>query len=78
MSTTRKIEAALASLGPNGGAVVLIYFAVKPTTLGVEGYGIDFVPSTAVALHTLVASLLRHSAPSSTCHSMKSRFMHQR
>ncbi|MEM8885570.1 MAG: ABC transporter permease [Planctomycetota bacterium] len=41
-----------------GGAVVLIYFALQPTTLGIEGYGIDFRPSTTVALHTLLASLV--------------------
>lgn len=41
-----------------GGAAVLIYFALQPTTLGVEGYGIDFVPSMNVAMSTLLASFL--------------------
>ena len=31
--------------------------AIQPTTLGVEGYGIDFKPSFTVALHTILASL---------------------
>jgi len=47
-------------LGLVGGAIgagaVLIYFALWPTTLGVEGYGIDFAPSMSVAIHSLVAS----------------------
>jgi putative ABC transport system permease protein len=41
-----------------GGAVVLVYFFFRPTTLGVEGFGIDFRPSVAVAVQTLAASLL--------------------
>ena len=41
-----------------GGAVVLGYFAYSPATLGVEGYGINFQPSWAVAFHTLAASLV--------------------
>jgi len=44
--------------GVLGGAVVLIYFAVSPTTLGVEGYGIDFRPSVGIALDTLLAALV--------------------
>lgn len=49
------------ALGLLGGALgaggVTLYFALFPTTLGVEGYGIDFTPSFAVALQTLLASL---------------------
>ena len=47
-----------------GGAVVQIYFAINPTTLGVEGYGIDFRPSVTVAVHTLVASVVVGAAAS--------------
>jgi putative ABC transport system permease protein len=43
--------------GVLGGGAVTLYFLVHPTTLGVEGYGIDFTPSLAVALQTLLASL---------------------
>ncbi len=42
--------------GALGAGAVLLYFAIFPTTLGVEGYGIDFKPSAAVALQTLLAS----------------------
>ena len=42
--------------GAIGAGLVLLYFALWPTTLGVEGYGIDFAPSTSVAIHSLVAS----------------------
>jgi putative ABC transport system permease protein len=49
------------ALGLLGGALgaggVTLYFALFPTTLGVEGYGIYFTPSVAVALQTLLASL---------------------
>ncbi len=44
--------------GALGAGAVTLYFALVPTTLGVEGYGIDFTPSASVALQTLVASLL--------------------
>jgi putative ABC transport system permease protein len=40
-----------------GGGAVTLYFRLHPTTLGVEGYGIDFRPSLAVALQTLLAAL---------------------
>jgi len=40
-----------------GAGSVLAFFAIRPTTLGVEGYGIDFRPSAEVALAALVASL---------------------
>ena len=50
------------SLGLLGGVIgagaVAAYFTFWPTTLGVEGYGIDFRASTAVVLHTLAASLV--------------------
>jgi len=39
-----------------GGAAVLTYFAFNPTTLGVEGFGIDFRPSVAVAVQTMAAA----------------------
>jgi putative ABC transport system permease protein len=42
--------------GALGAGAVLAYFAIRPTTLGVEGYGIDFEPSLLVAFHTLAAS----------------------
>jgi putative ABC transport system permease protein len=49
-------------LGLVGGAIgtgaVLGFFGLRPTTLGVEGYGIDFTPSLAVAAQGLLASLL--------------------
>jgi putative ABC transport system permease protein len=41
-----------------GGAAVIAYFAFAPTTLGVEGYGIDFRPSAAVAFWTLGAAVV--------------------
>ena len=47
-----------------GGAAVLTYFAIAPTTLGVEGYGIDFRPSVAVAVDTLLAALAVGTAAS--------------
>jgi len=43
--------------GVLGGGAVTLYFWLHPTTLGVEGYGIDFAPSLTVALWTLLASL---------------------
>jgi putative ABC transport system permease protein len=42
--------------GALGAGAVLLYFAISPTTLGIEGYGIDFTPSAAVAAQTLLAS----------------------
>jgi putative ABC transport system permease protein len=49
-----------ATLGLVGGALgctmVLGYFALFPTTLGVEGHGIDFRPSARVAMETLGAA----------------------
>jgi putative ABC transport system permease protein len=47
-----------------GGGAVTLYFWLHPTTLGVEGYGIDFAPSLAVALQTLLAALLVGAAAS--------------
>jgi len=44
--------------GVLGGAAVLIYFGFAPTTLGVEGYGIDFRPSVSVAVDTVLAALV--------------------
>jgi putative ABC transport system permease protein len=44
--------------GVLGAAIVLGFFTVYPTTLGVEGYGIDFKPSLSVALQTIVASVV--------------------
>jgi len=44
--------------GALGAGAVLLFLALRPTTLGVEGYGIDFTPSAAVALQSLVAALL--------------------
>lgn len=44
--------------GALGAAAVIVYFALSPTTLGIEGYGIDFRPSLTVALQTLLASLI--------------------
>lgn len=43
--------------GVLGGGAVTLYFWLHPTTLGVEGYGIDFAPSLAVVLHTLAAAV---------------------
>jgi putative ABC transport system permease protein len=43
--------------GTLGAGAVTLYFALFPTTLGVEGYGIDFTPSTSVAVQTLLASV---------------------
>jgi len=43
--------------GMLGTAAVLGFFALVPATLGVEGYGIDFRPSAAVAFHGIAASL---------------------
>lgn len=43
--------------GALGAGAVTLYFALFPTTLGVEGYGIDFKPSASVALQTLAASV---------------------
>jgi len=44
--------------GVLGAAAVLAWFFFRPTTLGVEGYGINFRPSAAVAISTLLASLV--------------------
>jgi putative ABC transport system permease protein len=44
--------------GAIGTAAVLGFFWIRPITLGVEGYGIDFVPSLTVAWQALLASLL--------------------
>jgi len=44
--------------GALGAGAVTLFFALRPTTLGVEGYGIDFAPSATVFVHTLVASLV--------------------
>jgi putative ABC transport system permease protein len=44
--------------GVLGGGAVTLYFWLHPTTLGVEGYGIDFAPSLAVVLHTLAAAVV--------------------
>jgi len=44
--------------GVLGAAVVLGYLALFPTTLGIEGYGIDFTPSLAVGAQTLVAAVV--------------------
>jgi len=41
-----------------GAGSVLAFFALRPTTLGIEGYGIDFRPSVEVAAASLLASLL--------------------
>ncbi|MCK6461597.1 MAG: ABC transporter permease [Planctomycetes bacterium] len=43
--------------GVLGGGAVTLYFWIHPTTLGVEGYGIDFAPSVGVVLHTLAAAV---------------------
>jgi putative ABC transport system permease protein len=43
--------------GALGAGAVTFYFATFPTTLGVEGYGIDFTPSATVAVQTLLASV---------------------
>jgi len=40
-----------------GGGAVMLYFWIHPTTLGVEGYGIDFRPSVGVGIETLLASV---------------------
>ncbi|MDH3592257.1 MAG: FtsX-like permease family protein, partial [Planctomycetota bacterium] len=40
-----------------GTAIVLTYFALFPTTLGVEGHGIDFRPDLRVAVETMGAAL---------------------
>lgn len=44
--------------GMLGTGAVLAFFAIHPVTLGIEGYGIDFKPSLAVALLGLLASFL--------------------
>jgi putative ABC transport system permease protein len=44
--------------GALGAGAVLAFLALRPTTLGVEGYGIDFEPSLSVALRSLLAALL--------------------
>jgi len=44
--------------GALGAGAVLALLALLPVTLGVEGYGVDFHPSLAVALQTLLASLV--------------------
>jgi len=41
-----------------GASAVTLYFALSPTTLGIEGYGIDFVPSFSVFLSTVGAALV--------------------
>ncbi len=41
-----------------GAGAVTLYFALSPTTLGIEGYGIDFVPSFSVFLSTVGAALV--------------------
>jgi putative ABC transport system permease protein len=41
-----------------GTAAVVGWFAWKPTTLGIEGYGIDFVAGVPVAVSGLVASVV--------------------
>ncbi|HEX5135429.1 MAG TPA: ABC transporter permease [Planctomycetota bacterium] len=41
-----------------GGGAVTLAFWLHPTTLGVEGYGIDFAPSLAVLAQTLAAALV--------------------
>ena len=40
-----------------GAGAVMVFFALHPTTLGVEGYGIDFVPSVGVAVQSILASI---------------------
>jgi ABC-type antimicrobial peptide transport system permease subunit len=47
-----------------GGGAVTLYFWLHPTTLGVEGYGIDFAPSLAVVIHTLAAAVVVGAAAS--------------
>jgi len=41
-----------------GAGAVMAVLAVNPITLGVEGHGIDFVPSWRVSVEALVASLV--------------------
>ena len=43
--------------GVLGAGAVLLWFTFFPTTLGVEGYGIDFEPYLSVGLQTLAAAL---------------------
>jgi putative ABC transport system permease protein len=44
--------------GVLGTAAVVVGFALFPTTLGIEGYGIDFVAGVPVAVAGLVASVV--------------------
>jgi len=43
--------------GVVGAGFVLLWFTLFPTTLGVEGYGIDFKPYLSVGLQTLAAAV---------------------
>jgi putative ABC transport system permease protein len=44
--------------GAVGTGAVVLWFALRPTTLGIEGYGIDFVAGLPVVLAGLVASVV--------------------
>jgi putative ABC transport system permease protein len=44
--------------GVLGTAIVLGLFSIWPTTLGVEGWGIDLVPGVMTVAHALLASLV--------------------
>jgi len=65
IGVTKPLLAALVALegvglgllgGALGAGLVALAFTVHPTTLGIEGWGIDFHPSLPVALQTLAAA----------------------